>query len=538
MVKLIQFNATARSSIKKGVDTLANAVKVTLGPGGRNVVLDHPLTAPLVLHDGVAIARGIYLEEPFLNMAVYLLKEAALKTNTLVGDGTTTAIILAQSILTESFKNMAAGANPMLLRHGLEKGARLLSEEINRISKPIENHQEIVQVATVAVGNRDTGEFIAHVLDRVGRDGTIMIEEGRSLQTEVEYITGMQLDRGYISPLMITDPETLQACMVNPHMLITDQKITDFEQLLPLLEHMIARGHHELFIIAENIDEKILTTLLINNIRHVFKVIAIHPPSFGKRREEILQDIAILTGGQVISATAGGRLENATISELGQARNIIVTKDITNIIDGYGEKETIRSRMRELRAQIAATTQGQYDHTQLQKRLTNLAGCVGIIKVGAATEAELKEHKLRMQDALAAMYAAREEGVIPGGGTALINAQPVLDNIKTNHPEETVGIHILRRALEEPLRQIAHNAGFDGGIVVAHVREQPSGYGFDAATGQYVDMFKAGIIDPAKVTRIALQNAVSIAGMLLTTDTLITDVPIHIPDFKDIEFGL
>jgi chaperonin GroEL len=537
MSKQLQFNARARYSIKKGVDTLANAVRVTIGPKGRNVVLDHLLEAPSILNDGVAIARGIDLEEPFTNMGVQLIKEAAIKTNDMAGDGTTTATILVQAILAEGLKNIAAGANPMLLRSGLECGVEVLVEEIKAMSKPIETHAEIAQVATIAASDPEIGETIAAALDHVGRDGIITVEEGRGLVTEIEYIQGMQFDRGYISPYMATDQEHMEAVISNPYILITDKKITDIAELLPLLERLLAVGRKELLVIAEDIQGEALTALVMNKTRGTFTVLGIRAPSFGDRREAVMEDIAIMTGGQVISEKVGKRLENVTIRDLGTARSVTTTKTSTLIVDGSGSQEAIQTRIRELRAQLANGV-SDYDREKLQQRLANLSGGVGVIKVGAATEAEMKEKKLRMQDALAATLAALEEGVVPGGGAALVIALPALDSITTKMAEEMTGVNILRRALEEPLRQIAENAGYEGPVVVANVREKPFGYGFDATSGQYVDMFQAGIVDPVKVTRAALQNAVSIAALLLTTDTLITDTPVHIPDFKDIEFGL
>jgi len=537
MAKQIQFNARARSSVKKGVDTLANAVRVTIGPRGRNVVLDHPLDAPSILNDGVAIARGIDLEEPFTNMGVQMIKEACINTNDMAGDGTTTAAILVQSILAEGLKNMAAGANPMLLRSGLERGVEVLVEEIKAMSKSIETHEEIAQVATIAANDPDIGETIATVLDHVGRDGIITVEEGRGLTSEIEYIKGMQFDRGYISAYMATNQERMEAVLSNPFILVTDKKITSIPDLLPLLERLVAAGRKELMVIAEDIEGEVLATLVVNKTRGVFNVLAVRAPSFGDRREAVMEDIAILTGGRVISERTGTRLEKATISDLGTARSVTTTKDSTLIVDGGGSQEAIQARIRELRAQLANGV-SDFDREKLQQRLANLSGGVGVIKVGAATEVEMKEKKLRTQDALAATRAALEEGVVPGGGVALVIALPALDSIKTKLVDQMTGVNILRRALEEPLRQIAENAGYEGPVVVANVRERPFGCGFDATTGQYVDMFQAGIVDPVKVTRTALQNAVSIAALLLTTDTLITDAPVYIPDFKDIEFGL
>ena len=537
MAKQLRFNTRAQYSIKRGVDTLANAIKVTIGPRGRNVVLDQRFEAPQVLNDGVTIARGIDLENPFTNMGLQLIKEAAIKTNDMVGDGTTTATLLVQAILTEGLKNIAAGANPMQLRTGLELGLRALVAEIKAISKPIETHEEIAQVATIASDDPEIGEMIADVLDHVGKDGIITVEEGRGVASEIEYIKGMQFDRGYISPSMVTDQERMEAILSNCHILITDKKITGFQELLPVLELLVANGEKQLLVIAEDVEGEALTSLVVNKRRGIFHTLAIRAPSFGDRRETVLQDIAIMTGGQVISEKAGRTLDTVKIEELGYARSVTTKRDTTVILEGKGEPEAIQERVREMHAQLAQPG-ADYDHEKLQQRLANLSGGVGVIKVGAMTEVEMKERKLRVEDALSSTRAALEEGVVPGGGAALVIAQAVLDSVKTKLPEEQTGVNILRRALEEPLRQIAANAGYDGPVVVATVREKPFGYGFDAITGQYVDMFKAGIIDPVKVTRTALQNAVSIAGMLLTTDTIITDAPVHIPDFKDIDFGL
>jgi len=537
MVKQLRFHANARSSIRAGVNTLTNAVKITIGPRGRNVVLDNVLETPRLLNDGVAIARGIDLEDPFTNMVVHMLKEAALETNELVGDGTTTAMILTQAILLEGFKNIAAGSNPMQLRKGIERGALAVIEELKTLSKPIKTQKEIAQVAAIATADTASGQLIADVLEHVGHDGIALIEEGNALTDEVEYIKGMQLDRGYISPFMATNQETMEAILANPYILLTDKKITTFDDLLPLLEQLVAQGQKELLVIAEDITGEALTTLIVNKVHGSFTLVALHAPSFGERREAVMQDIALMTGGRVITEQAGLRLEQATMNDLGRARSVVVTKNSALIIDGNGDHEAIQTRLRELRASLAYTTQA-YDRAKIQQRMANLAGGVGLIKVGAATEVELKERKLRMQDALAAAHAAIEEGIVPGGGAALVFAQSALARVKTTMPEETVGIQILKRALEEPCRQIVHNAGYEESVVIGHLREQPFGYGFDVISGHYVDMFKAGIIDPAKVTRIALQTAVSVALMLLTTDTLVTDAPVFIPDFKDIEFGL
>ncbi|MDQ6643171.1 MAG: chaperonin GroEL, partial [Chloroflexota bacterium] len=506
-------------------------------PKGRNVVLDHILNGPSVLNDGVTIARGLDLEEPFTNMVVQLLKEAAIKTSNMAGDGTTTATILVQAIFTEGLKNIAAGANPMMLHNGLELGLEALLKEIKVMSRPVETREEIAQVASIAANDTGIGETIAEVFDRVGKDGIVTVEEGRSMVSEIEYIKGMQFDRGYISPSMVTNQERMEAVLSNPYILITDKKISSIAELLPLLERLMGMGEKQLMIIAEDIEGEALTTLVVNKTRGIFHVLGVRAPSFGDRREAVMQDIALITGAQVISEKTGHRLEKTTIEDLGRARSVTITKEATVIVDGNGNKEAIQGRMRELHAQLVDIS-ADYDREKLQQRLASLSDGVGVIKVGATTEMEMKEKKLRMEDALSATRAALEEGIVPGGGAALVLAQPVLDSIKTKLPEEIIGVNILRRALEEPMRQIAANGGYDGGVVVANVRDKPFGHGFDVMSGQYVDMFQAGIVDPVKVTRAALQSAVSIAGMLLTTDTLITDSPIYIPDFKDIDFGL
>ncbi|GAC1392303.1 MAG: chaperonin GroEL [Ktedonobacteraceae bacterium] len=523
--------------MKKGVDTLAKAVRVTIGPKGRNVVLDHILNGPSVLNDGVTIARGIDLEEPFTNMVLQLLKEAAIKTNNIAGDGTTTATILVQAILTEGLKNMTAGANPMMLRAGLELGLEALLKEIKAMSRPVETREEIAQVASIAANDTEIGETLADVFAHIGKDGIITVEEGRSVVSEIEYIKGMQLERGYISPSMVTNQERMEAVLSNPYILITDKKISSIAELLPLLELLMGMGEKQLMIIAEDIEGEVLSTLALNKTRGIFHVLGIRAPSFGDRREAVLQDIALMTGAQVVSEKLGRRLEKTTIENLGRARSVTTTKEATVIVDGNGNKEAIQGRIRDLHAQLVDIA-ADYDREKIQQRLASLVDGVGVIKVGATTEMEMKEKKLRMEDALSATRAALEEGIVPGGGVALVLAQPVLDSIKTKLPEEITGVNILRRALEEPMRQIAANAGYDGGVVVANVRNKPFGHGFDVMSGQYVDMFQAGIVDPAKVTHAALQSAVSIAGLLLTTDTLITDAPVFIPDFKDIEFGL
>src|SRR5438874_7792833 len=506
------------------MDTLAGAVRVTLGPKGRNVVLDKKFGAPTITNDGVTIARDIELPDPFENMGAQLLKEVATKTNDVAGDGTTTATVLAQAIITEGLKNLAAGANPMILRKGLEKGTEAVIEEIKSMSMPVETREQIAQVASISAADGEIGELIAEVMEKVGKDGVITVEEGRGLAMEKEYTEGMQFDRGYISAYMATNMDRMEAELSNPYILITDKKISAIADILPLLERVLQTGRKEMVIIAEDVDGEALATLVVNKLRGTFNVLAVKAPGFGDRREAMLEDIAILTGGKLITEKAGLKLENTSLRDLGRARTVIVTKDNTTIVEGAGKEEQIQARVRQIRALIEETT-SDYDREKLQERLAKLAGGVGVIKVGAATEVELKEKKHRVEDALSATRAAIEEGIVAGGGSVLVAAIPALDKVQVAPGDEATGLSILRRALEEPMRQIAINAGRDGAVTVAGIRRSPHNYGFDALSGEYVDMFKAGIIDPVKVTRSALQNAASIAGMVLSTDTLVTDAP-------------
>ena len=524
MAKRLQFNEQARYSLKKGIDALAEAVKVTLGPKGRNVVLDKKFGAPTITNDGVTIARDIDLPDPFENMGAQLLKEVAIKTNDVAGDGTTTATVLAQAIVTEGLRNLAAGANPMILRHGLEKGVDAVLEQIKQASKPVETREQIAQVASISAADAEIGALIAEVMDRVGKDGVITVEEGRGIEMEKEYTEGMQFDRGFISPYMATNPDGTVTNLDNPYILITDKKISAIADILPILERVLQSGNKNFVIIAEDVDGEALATLVVNKLRGAFNVLAVKAPGFGDRREAMLEDIATLTGATVITEKVGLRLENATMQDLGSARTVTADKDNTTIVEGAGQTSDIQARVRQIRAQINETT-SDYDREKLQERLAKLAGGVGVIMVGAATEVEMKEKKHRVEDALSATRAAIEEGIVPGGGTVLVDAIPALDNVQVAAGDETTGLNILRRALEEPLRQIAINAGRDGAVVVSQVRGSEVGTGFDALKGEYVNMVDAGIIDPAKVTRSALQNAASIAGMVLTTDTLITDSP-------------
>jgi len=524
VAKRLQFNDEARQSLKKGIDILADTVKVTLGPKGRNVVLDKKFGAPTITNDGVTIARDVDLPDPFENMGAQLLKEVATKTNDVAGDGTTTATVLAQAIVTEGLRNLAAGANPMILRRGLEAGVEAVIARIQTMSKPVETREQIAQVASISAADAEIGELIAEVMEKVGKDGVITVEEGRGIVMEKEYTEGMQFDRGFISPYMATNQENTEADLASPYILITDKKISAVADILPILERVLQAGNKNFVIIAEDVDGEALATLVVNKLRGAFNVLGIKAPGFGDRREAMLEDIAVLTGATVITEKKGLKLENATLEDLGRARTVTSNKDNTTIVEGDGTEQDIQARVRQIRAQINETT-SDYDREKLQERLAKLAGGVGVIKVGAATEVEMKEKKHRVEDALSATRAAIEEGIVPGGGAVLVAAISALDNVHVAPGEETTGVNILRRALEEPLRQIALNAGRDGGVTVAQVRNGKDGVGFDALTGEYVDMFEAGIVDPAKVTRSALQNASSIAGMVLTTDTLITDAP-------------
>ncbi len=522
MAKQIEFSEPARQSLMAGVDKLANAVKVTLGPKGRNVVIDKKFGAPTVTNDGVTIAREIELDDPFENMGAQLVKEVATKTNDVAGDGTTTATVLAQAIVHEGLRNVAAGANPMIIKRGIDKGVDALVDELKRIAKPVNTAEETAQVAAVSSQDEGVGQMIAEVMSRVGKDGVITVEESQGLGLEQDYVEGMQIDRGYVSPYMVTNADRMEAALENPHILITDKKISAIADILPVLEKLV-QVSKTLVIIAEDVDGEALATLVVNKLRGTISVLAIKAPGFGDRRKAMLEDIATLTGGQVISEEVGLRLENVTIDMLGQARRVTSTKDNTTIIEGKGAPEAIEARTKQIRAQIEDTT-SDFDKEKLQERVAKLSGGVAVIKVGAPTEVELKEKKHRIEDALSATRAAVEEGIVAGGGTAFINALPALDRLQLTGDEKT-GVDILRRALEEPLRQIAYNAGAEGSVIVAAVKGFEAGKGYNAASGVYQDMFQAGVIDPVKVTRSALQNAASIAGMLLTTETIVTDLP-------------
>jgi len=522
VAKQLEFSESARRSLKTGVDKLADAVKVTLGPKGRNVVLDKKFGAPTVTNDGVTIAREIELDDPFENMGAQLVKEVATKTNDVAGDGTTTATVLAQAIIGEGLRNVAAGANPMILKRGIDKGVDAIMDELRTLARPVNTTEETAQVAAGSSQDESVGQMIAEVMSKVGKDGVITVEESQGLRLEQDYVDGMQLDRGYISPYMVTNADRMEAALENPYILITDKKISAIADILPVLEKLVQFGKN-LVIIAEDVDGEALATLVVNKLRGTFNTLAIKAPGFGDRRKAMLEDIATLTGGQVISEEVGLRLDSTTIDMLGQARRVTATKDNTTIIEGKGSQEAIEARTKQIRAQIDDTT-SDFDKEKLQERLAKLSGGVAVIKVGAPTEVELKEKKHRIEDALSATRAAVEEGIVAGGGVALINALPALDRLQLAGDEKT-GIDILRRALEEPLRQIAFNAGAEGSVVVAAVKGFEPGKGYNALTGEYQDMFQAGVIDPVKVTRSALQSAASIAGMLLTTETIITDLP-------------
>jgi chaperonin GroEL len=522
MAKQLLFNEEARRELKKGVDALADAVKVTLGPKGRNVVLDKKFGAPTITNDGVTIARDIELEDPFENMGAQLVKEVATKTNDIAGDGTTTATVLAQAMITSGLRNVTSGANPMMIRTGINKAVDAVVEELKTLAKPVDTKEETGQVATISSQDPEVGAIIADVMEKVGKDGVITVEESQGLTLEQDFVDGMQIDRGYISPYMVTDTAHMEVALDNPYILITDKKISAISDILPLLEKLVSVSK-TVCIIAEDVEGEALATLVVNKLRGTLNVLAVKAPGFGDRRKAMLEDIAVLTGGTVITEEAGLRLDSVTMDMLGQARRVTATKDNTTIVEGAGSQDAIQARMQQIRSQIDDTT-SDFDREKLQERLAKLAGGVAIIRVGAATEVELKEKKHRVEDALSATKAAVEEGIVAGGGTAYINARPALEKL-TLEGDEAVGGEIVRRALEEPLRQIAENAGYDGGVVVAEVERQGKNVGCNALTGQYEDMFKAGIVDPAKVTRSALQNAASIASMLLTTETLVTDLP-------------
>ncbi|WP_028563176.1 chaperonin GroEL [Paenibacillus pinihumi] len=522
MAKDIKFSEDARRSMLRGVDALANAVKVTLGPKGRNVVLEKKFGSPLITNDGVSIAKEIELEDAFENMGAQLVKEVATKTNDVAGDGTTTATVLAQAMIREGLKNVTAGANPMVIRKGIEKAVRAAVEELKNIAKPIEGKQSIAQVAAISSADDEVGQLIAEAMEKVGNDGVITVEESKGFVTELEVVEGMQFDRGYISPYMITDTDKMEAVLDNPYILITDKKVTNIQEILPVLEKVVQSGK-QLLIIAEDIEGEALATLVVNKLRGTFTCVGVKAPGFGDRRKAMLQDLAALTGGQVITEELGLDLKSTTVEQLGSARQVRVTKENTIVVDGSGDSADILARVNQIKAQLEDTT-SEFDREKLQERLAKLAGGVAVIKVGAATETELKERKLRIEDALNSTRAAVEEGIVSGGGTALVNVYNAVAAVQTEGDEQT-GVNIVLRALEEPVRTIAANAGQEGSVIVERLKNEKIGVGYNAASGEWVDMFAAGIVDPAKVTRSALQNAASVAAMFLTTEAVVADKP-------------
>jgi chaperonin GroEL len=521
--KQLMFDEEARRAILRGVDKLANAVKATLGPKGRNVVLDKKFGAPTITKDGVTVAKEVELEDPFENMGAQMVKEVASKTSDVAGDGTTTATVLAQAIVREGMKNVTAGSNPMALKRGIDKAVEAVVEEIKKISKPTKGKKEIAQVATISANNDKTiGDLIADAMEKVGKDGVITVEEAKGVETTLEVVEGMQFDRGYISPYMVSDPERMEAILDNPLILIHEKKISGMKDLLPILEQ-IAKLGRPFLIIAEEVEGEALATLVVNKLRGTLQCAAVKAPGFGDRRKEMLRDIAVLTGGEVISEELGIKLENIRLDDLGKCKKVIVDKENTTIIEGAGKAKEIEGRIKQIRTQIDETT-SDYDREKLQERLAKLAGGVAVIKVGAPTEIAMKEKKARVEDALNATRAAVEEGIVPGGGVVLIRALPALDKVRVSG-DDKIGLEIVRRALEEPIRQITENAGVEGSIVVQRVKEGTGAFGFNAETEDYEDLLAAGIIDPTKVTRVALQNAASIAGLMITTECMVTEIP-------------
>ncbi|MDF2593512.1 MAG: groL [Clostridia bacterium] len=524
MAKQVKFGEDARRALESGVNQLANTVKITLGPKGRNVVLDKKFGSPLITNDGVTIAREIELQDPFENMGAQLVKEVATKTNDVAGDGTTTATLLAQAIIREGLKNVAAGANPMIIKRGINKAVEVAVSELKKISKPIEGKSAIAQVASVSASDDEIGSLIAEAMEKVGKDGVITVEESNTFGTNLDIVEGMQFDRGYVSMYMITDTEKMEAVLDDPYILITDKKISNIQELLPILEQIVQQGK-KLLIIAEDIEGEALSTLVLNKLRGTFTCVAVKAPGFGDRRKAMLEDIAILTKGQVITEELGLDLKETTLEQLGRARQVKIQKENTIIVDGAGSIDAIKDRVRQIKAQVEETT-SDFDKEKLMERLAKLSGGVAVIKVGAATETELKERKLRIEDALAATRAAVEEGIVPGGGTALANTiAAVAALLDTTEGDERTGVKIIKRALEEPVRQIAENAGLEGSVVIEKVMSSKPGIGFDALNEKYVDMIEIGIVDPTKVTRSALQNAASVASLLLTTESIVSDIP-------------
>ncbi len=525
MVKDIKFAEDARSAMLRGVDVLANTVKVTLGPKGRNVVLEKAFGSPLITNDGVTIAKEIELEDHFENMGAKLVAEVASKTNDIAGDGTTTATVLTQAIVREGLKNVTAGANPVGIRRGIELATKAAVEELHRISRPVESKEAIAQVAAISSGSAEVGELIAEAMEKVGNDGVITIEESKGIETELDVVEGMQFDRGYLSQYMVTDNDKMIATLDNPFILITDKKVSNIQEIIPLLEQIVQQGR-ALLIIADDVDGEALPTLVLNKLRGTFNVVAVKAPGFGDRRKAMLEDIAVLTGAQVITEDLGLELKDATLAQLGTAGKVVVSKDSTTIVEGAGSKELIANRVALIRAQAQDTT-SDFDREKLHERLAKLSGGVAVIKVGAATETELKEKKLRIEDALNATRAAVEEGIVSGGGTALVNVQKVVDALELEGDLAT-GAKIVSRSLEEPLRQIAENAGLEGSVIVARLKSEEKGIGYNAATDEWVNMIEAGIVDPTKVTRSALQNAASVSALLLTTEAVVADKPVPV----------
>src|SRR5215813_11452004 len=522
--KQLQFDESARHTLLRGVEKLSKAVKATLGPSGRNVILDKKFGSPTITKDGVTVAKEIELEDPYENMGAQLVREVASKTSDVAGDGTTTATVLAESIFREGLKNVTAGANPTALQRGIMKAVDVIVEELKKLSKKVSDRTEIAQVATVSANwDKTIGEIIADAMDKVGKDGTITVEEAKSIETTLEVVEGMQFDKGYLSPYFVTNAEAMEAVLENAYILIYEKKVSSLKDLLPLLEK-VAKAGRPLLIIAEDVEGEALATLVVNKLRGTLQVCAVKAPGFGDRRKAMLEDIAVLTGGRLISEDLGIKLENIKVEDLGKAKKITVDKDNTTIVEGAGKAADIQGRVATIRRQIDETT-SDYDREKLQERLAKLVGGVAVIKVGAATETELKEKKARVEDAMHATRAAVEEGIVPGGGVTLVRAAKVLDNVKNLEGDEKIGVAIVRRAIEEPTRQLADNAGAEGALVVEEVKKRKGNEGYDVATGEYTDLVKAGIVDPTKVTRSALQNAASIAGLLLTTEALVTEIP-------------
>jgi chaperonin GroEL len=523
MAKTVTFDVDARQALKKGIDTVAQAVRITLGPKGRNVVLEKKFGAPTVTNDGVTIVREIELKDPMENTGAQLLREVATKTNDVAGDGTTTATLLAQTMISEGFRNVTAGANPMQLKIGIQKAVDAVVDEIKKLSVPVKGHEDVAHVAAISSQDEQIGSLIADAMDKVGKDGVITVEDNQAIATELEVVEGMQFDRGYVAAYMVTNPDRMEAVLDEPYILITDRKISAIADILPVLEKVVQMGK-PLLIVAEDVEGEALATLIVNKLRGTFTAVAVKAPGFGDRRKAMLEDMAILTGGQVVSEDFGLKLDQTKVEQLGKARRVTVTKDDTTIVEGAGKSEAIQARIKSIKAQVEETT-SDFDKEKLQERLAKLAGGVAVIKVGAATEVEQKEKKHRIEDALSATKAAVEEGIVAGGGTVLLNAQKKLDGGLGLKDDQATGVNIVRKALEEPLRQIGANAGKEGSVIVEEVRKGKPGYGYDALNDKFVNMFEAGIVDPAKVTRSALQNAASIAAMVLTTEAMVTEVP-------------